>query len=85
MHLGAGDSVHNFVDRAIASGRENQIAAILDGFQGKFTGPLRARRGKKLDMRACFLEDMNGFIETCPSRPFEPTGKRVVDESDTME
>jgi hypothetical protein len=70
MHLGPGDSVHNFIDRAIASRRENQIAAVVNGFRRKFAGPLRTRRRKEFDVPARFLEDANGFIQTCPSRPF---------------
>jgi hypothetical protein len=84
MHLRPGDSVHNLVDGAITPRRENQIAAVVDGFRGKFAGALRTRRGKKFDMRARFLENTNGFIQTRASRPFESAGKRVVDESDTM-
>ena len=80
-----GDSVDNLVDRAISSRRENQVAAVVSGFQGKFTGPLRTRRGKKFDMPARLLENTNGFVQTRASWPFEPAGKRVVDESDTME
>lgn len=36
-------------------------------------------------MSAGILEDTRGFVQTRPSRPFEPAGERVVDESDTME
>ncbi len=81
----SGDPVDDFVDGAVAARGENQIAAAFHGLRGQFAGALRAGRGEKFDLRARLLEDMNGLIQTRASRPFQSAGKRVVDESDTME
>ena len=84
-NLGAGYSIDDLVDGAVAAGGEDEIAARVDRFAGKLSGRLRTRRGNEVDVRSGGIsEDTNGDIQTRASGPFQTTGKRIVNDSDTM-
>ena len=70
LHIGAGNSIHGFIDGAVAAGRQNQLAAAFYRLARKFSGALRTRRHKEFDVAAVSLENAYGFIQTRASGPF---------------
>jgi hypothetical protein len=79
-----GNSIHSLVDGAVATRRENEIAAILNGFTGKLASRLRAGSSPEFYVCPGILQDTNGVVQTYATGPFEAAGERVVDDSDTM-
>ncbi len=84
-NAGARKTVDCFVDGAIAARSQDQVAALGDGLCRYHTREPGTRRGEKLDLGPGASENVNSGIKTCTTVPFQASGERVVDHSDTMD
>ena len=83
-HVRSGDAIDGFVDSAVATRCQDEVAAGIDGDASEFPGAIRPRSCKEFDGSPCVAENLYGRIQTRAPRPFQSTGERVVNDSDTM-
>jgi hypothetical protein len=80
----ARDTINGFIDGAIASRRENALAAAIRGLGGHLAGGFRAGGGEQTDAVSGALEDGRGAIQPRALRTPQPPGKGVVNNAYTM-
>ena len=77
-------TVQSFVDSAIAARREDYGVPLLRRRARQFSGFIRARCGEKTDDRTVGGKGIDSRVQSRPCSPLQPTGERVVNDSDTM-
>lgn len=78
--FGAGDSVDDFVDGAVAAANDNHFAAAVNGIAGEFSGGASTGGGKEMGINSRGAKDFRSFFEGMQAARTAPAARGVVDD-----
>ena len=84
-HSGARQAVDGFIDGAVTTCGQYQIATRVGGPQSQFTGHIRACGGEKFHLPAGLLKHGYSGVQTRTFSTLQATGAGVVDDACAME
>ena len=81
----SSNAVDRFVDRAVATSCQDALTPSIRRLRGHVSGRIRTGGSEQLDPVPGALEDLSRTIEPRPFRPFQPAGKRVENNANSLE